>query len=188
MEARWQNYSDEQLEGIQIINLLGEEYLTKDFMPDATKIVDQLRNIRQLISQLKINTIIFDGISSIRKYAVEYWCKEQGRKQPANPGDWGRINAITNECIFPLIMFCRTKGINLIMTSLMKEIYENDKPSGIKTLDCPDHIKAQSDAIYVSQIEGDQFYLYVHKHQIMFDPNAQIWTFQEILPFKEGGN
>ncbi len=69
-------------------------------------------------------TVVVDGITPLRDWAVNVWCVENDRQQPMNPGDWEAVNDIVRLKLRPLVLWAKHNGINLIMTAQMKDEYE----------------------------------------------------------------
>ncbi len=106
----------------RIITLKKCMAFTKDYKEDHVK---TLENFEHEIKELKeICTIVIDGISELRDYAVTKWAKDNNRKRPVNPGDWEEINNIVRDLLFPLVNRCRVENINLVMTAQFKDDYE----------------------------------------------------------------
>lgn len=106
----------------RLINLKKCMAFTKDYKEDH---ISTLQNFERVIQGYRDErTIVIDGISELRDYAVTKWAKDEGRKKPVNPGDWEAINDMVRALLFPLVNKCRTEGINLVMTSQFKDDYE----------------------------------------------------------------
>ncbi len=168
MESRWSNYPPEMLEGIEIVDVLKECINTETYKLDSLKTMKLLRELRTKILKKKPGAIIFDGISSIKEMAVDEWVsKHPGRQRPSKY-EWGDVYQIVLDVILPLMMYCRFNKIPLFLTSLMKDEYDKktDEATGEKIIDCLEHIKVNSDAIWVTEYDGDDYILSTVKHQL----------------------
>jgi hypothetical protein len=108
-------------------------------------------------------TIVIDGVSELRAYAIDEWVQhkiKQGKKrvQPDNPGDWGEVNDIVRQLLFPLINFCRLTGTNLVLTCGIKDQYENDIVIG-EELAIKDWVAYYVDFIYWLKASQQNEYL-----------------------------
>jgi len=97
---------------------------TKDYKEDH---ITTLLNFERECKNIKdVATVVIDGISELRDYAVTKWAQINKRKRPVNPGDWEQINDMVRDQLFPLINQCRIEKINLIMTAQFKDDYALD--------------------------------------------------------------
>lgn len=85
-----------------------------------------LNNFENEIKNIECSTVVVDGISDLRDYAVTKWCKVEKRKRPVNPGDWEQVNDVVRDLLFPLINKCRAEGVQLVMTAQFKDEYGLD--------------------------------------------------------------
>lgn len=107
----------------RVISLKKCMAFTKDYQEDHVKTLENFQVAIKSITPAD-RTIVIDGISELRDYAVTKWAKDNNRKRPVNPGDWEEINDIVRGMLFPLVNRCRAEGINLVMTSQFKDDYE----------------------------------------------------------------
>jgi hypothetical protein len=126
MENRMQKKIDAMFPE-KLINVLQLKKYDKDYNEDKiSSFIAFVQEVDKLI-HLKPDdfprTVIIDGIGDLRDYAHEKWCKDKGRKQAVNPGDWEQINDMVRDSLFPLINWARVNNITLIMTSQMKDSY-----------------------------------------------------------------
>lgn len=70
------------------------------------------------------STVIIDGISDLRGFAHEMWCRDMGRGHAVNPGDWSEVNDYVRLHLHPFVNFCKKNGITLVMTAQMRDNYD----------------------------------------------------------------
>ena len=87
------------------------------------------------MAQPRPQTIVLDGISDLREYAMYAWILADNAdrvakgRQPRktigekNIGAWGEVNTAVKEIVTPLINLGLKHGINVIMTAQMKDNY-----------------------------------------------------------------
>ena len=107
---------------------------------DPVKTLEFVRKWRDEIYALKRlpRTIVIDGISELRDYAIEEWIIRYNRKNGKNRqsigekdlGAWGEINGAVKKILEPLINKALRNHVNLIMTAGMKERYVNGHTAG----------------------------------------------------------
>lgn len=78
-------------------------------------------------------TIVIDGISDLRDYAISAWIIKNNEERKAqgksprksigekNIGAWGEVNQTVRDILEPLINLALIEGINLLMTAQFKE-------------------------------------------------------------------
>ena len=103
----------------------------------------------------KLNTIVIDGISDLRKFAADKWLLSENKRRRAkkpdskllttipfktatgevNPRGWMEVNQEVSDLLEPLINFAFEYNKNLLMTAQMKEDYiKGDKVGWIYDL------------------------------------------------------
>lgn len=108
---------------------------TKKYQEDYLESYNELtKQIDLLLESRNFETVIVDGISDIRNtYAVAEWKRRwqsgyygrsKPRQKPANEGDWGQVNDIVSEVLFPLVNYCRANSVMLICTAQFTDRYE----------------------------------------------------------------
>ena len=124
-------------------------YATYPREHEKAKQVDPVNTLRNLIAWKTVimrgdylpKTIVVDGISDIRDYAVEAWIikhNEETTKEHLTSikykdwNAWGEVNSIVREILEPLINLALEEDINLLMTAQMKEDYIDDTKVGYK--------------------------------------------------------
>jgi hypothetical protein len=107
--------------------------------PKSVDSTQTLRNVaawKNLIMALTTlpQTIVLDGISDLRDYAMEAWLskhnEETGKTLTAikykDWGAWGEVNSAIKDILEPLINLALDEDINLFLTAQMKYDYVND--------------------------------------------------------------
>jgi hypothetical protein len=114
----------------------GSEYQANE---DPVRTLDKVRKWRDNILNQKPlpATIVLDGISDLRDYAILDWVirdnkkRLSGGKEPResigekNLGAWGAVNETVKKILNPLINTALKKHINFFMTAQMKDRYLN---------------------------------------------------------------
>jgi len=110
--------------------------------PSAT--LDKVREWRDKIYKMNSppSTIVFDGISDLRGYAVEEWVKQDNIKRAhrgeksrevigeKNIGAWSEVNLTVQRILKPLVNRALKKHINLFLTAQMKDKYRHGEVVG----------------------------------------------------------
>lgn len=142
----------------------------QQFYVDALTTLGRVRSeIRGIITkEVKPTTLVIDGISQLREYAVDEWLQDQkkagkNRKSPENAGDWGKINDIVRGIVFPIVNYCRVKDINLVLTCGTKDKYRDREVVGSE-LQVKDWVSYNVDYIYwLKANTNDEYLVECHK-------------------------
>jgi len=188
--CREDNFTGSDKEEISIIECL--ELYPPDheraYYIDAVKTLNRARKeIRHILTgKKKPATIIMDGLSELRAYAVDEWLQRkrtEGKKriQPSGAGDWGEINDIVRSLIFPLINYCRVMKINLVLTCTLKDKYKDREVVGSE-LHVKDWMAYNVDYIYWLKASTDNKYL-VECHKSPNGRMVKVITNENIVGF-----
>ena len=123
-------------------------YVTYPREHEKAKQVDPVSTLRNLITWKTAivrgdylpKTIVVDGISDIRDYAIEAWIIKHNEEtgdhltgiKYKDWGAYGEVNSTVREILEPLINLALEEDLNLFLTSQMKEDYVNDAKVGYK--------------------------------------------------------
>ncbi len=143
------------------------------FEPIGKKIISRTRDeVRNLIlEQPAVKTFVVDGVSDLRHHAVDEWIENKSKEgknriQPYGAKDWGEINDIVRGILFPLINYCRFKDINLVLTCMLRDKYQDDKVVGSE-LSIKDWMAYNVDYIYwLKSNPSNEYMVECHKSPI----------------------
>lgn len=96
--------------------------------------------IHKIITENKYKSVILDGISDIRKFAMKEWIYKDNMLKPnqkprttisgENLAAWSAINSRVTCILEPLINWANIKGTNVFFTAQMKDAYLNGNKCG----------------------------------------------------------
>lgn len=125
---------------VQSVNIIQYNDMYEE---DGVKTLQVLESeIRKIIRDNKYQTIVIDGISDIRKFAMKEWIFQDNQmrmaagKQPRsmisgeNKGAWAAINSRVVNILEPLINWSNIKKTTVMFTAQMKDAYLNDQKVG----------------------------------------------------------
>lgn len=122
--------------------------ITKDFDVDDVATFEEVSKQLQDAYERGVEMIVLDGISDLRRMAVDKWCQENERKHPTNQGDWGQVNNLVKKVLFRLFNYARLRDIDIVMTAWLVPQYTPDgNPTGKKEPDVKEFIVAKVDEI-----------------------------------------
>lgn len=131
-------------------------------------------------------TIVIDGISDLRDYAISAWIikdneerKAQGKPQrksigEKNIGAWGEVNQTVRDLLEPLINLALTEDINLLMTAQFKEEWLDGNKVGYIP-DLKPWMSYPVPCLCSISREKDTYSLFCYK-----EPDNPSWTVDEI--------
>lgn len=113
---------------------------------DPKKTLNAVEEWRDSIfkSELRPRTVIFDGISDLREYAIDAWIIANNAERAAkgraplkgigekNLSGWSEVNNTVKLILKPLINLALKNHINFIMTAQMKDMYRDGVIVGIE--------------------------------------------------------
>ena len=130
------------------------------------------QNIPQWIKKLetgKYKVCIIENCSIFRPYAKFEWLKRNPKRIKPQSYEWGEIEEIVQDLLYPFINLCREKGIILILCYGTKDLYLNEVVIGT-TEDAKQWILGESD--YELWLEWD-YKVYCLKH-----PYKPFWEYR----------
>lgn len=112
------------------------EQFTEEYLEDPVQTLALLQiEIRDIINNNKFKNIVIDGVSDIRKFAIDEWIHNDNRGRAANrqklrtsiSGEnlaaWSEIGDRVKQIIRPLANWANIKRTNVFFTAQMKDNY-----------------------------------------------------------------
>lgn len=95
----------------------------KNFEKNTPKWIEMLKSGKYAVC-------IIDKCSLFRPYAKYEWLRRNPKRIRPLPTDWGEIEEIVQDLLYPFITFCRELNIHLIFTYDVKDHYIRDEVVG----------------------------------------------------------
>lgn len=119
------------------------EQFDEEYMEDPILTLSTLQmELKDIINSGKYHNIVVDGVSDIRKYAIDEWMVKDNRARSArgerprtsisgeNLSAWSEIGDRVKGIIRPLANWSNVKRTNIFFTAQMKDNYLNNKKVG----------------------------------------------------------
>lgn len=147
----------EQIMECLVYNKDGDEDYIKTF-----KLLKE--NITKAIKENDL--IVVDGVSDIRRMAVDVWKQENPkRKNPVTSGDWAIINNKVKKIIYRLLNLAKIHGKQTIITGWLVDEFKSvagkteKERTGKKIMDLKEFITSRVDEIIRVACKKTEFYI-----------------------------
>jgi hypothetical protein len=128
-----------------------------------------IKNIILHVDPQSIQTVVIDGISDMRDYALQEWIKKDNaaRKSYGKPlrhtigeenlSAYSAVNQRVRRLIEPLMNWAMANGINLLLTSQMKEKWVDRNRVGME-IDLKPWITYPAESIFILHHDGPSYF------------------------------
>jgi hypothetical protein len=132
--------------------------INDDYQVDHPRTFSVLQNVvKKLVLNVEPELIVIDGVSDLRRMATDKYTAETNKKAFTEM-QWGQINDMVKEIIFPLINYCSINDKYLILTTLWEDEYEGRVVVG-KKIAAKEYITSNINQIVYLEKRGVTFYI-----------------------------
>ena len=135
--------------------------LDKNYDVDNVKSFKKIfATVTKLINNPKIELIVIDGISDLRKYAADKYCQENDKSAVFGPGPWGEVNNEVKKVLYRLFNYARVMGKTVILTAWIVNDYdEKNMKTGKTSFDVKPFISSRVDETISVKRVGMKFFI-----------------------------